>query len=217
MRLRSIRVTYQKIDKPIIESLGIETYQRDVVTLPSALLQTALEAKPSSLPNSHSTEGSLHPRFPQQVSSGMPTEEAPISGINSKQQDIPSTQGAKTTPGEDINQQAERLRRALMDYGIAIAGVDVERTQVGPRVIRYWVKLQPPAGRLAEVQRFAVDLARELSSKSIPIIDNIPGEAYIGIDLARENPQNVLFGPALGELPTAQPDKLLIAIRDECH
>ena len=212
MRLRSIRVALQKIKKPVIESLGIDTYQKDVVTLPSTLLQTALEAKPSSLPNSHSAEGSLHPSSPQQVSSSLPTEEAPVSGTDPEQEDVPPTKGAKTTLGEDINQQAERLRRALMDYGIAIAGVDVERTQIGPRVIRYWVKLQPPAGRLAEVQRFAVDLARELSSKSIPIIDNIPGEAYIGIDLARENPQNVPFGPALGDLPTAQPDKLLIAI-----
>jgi S-DNA-T family DNA segregation ATPase FtsK/SpoIIIE len=88
----------------------------------------------------------------------------------------------------------------------------VEKTQIGPRVIRYWVKLQPPAGRLAEVQKYAIDLARELGSKSIPLIDNIPGERYIGIDLAHEQPQIMPLTPALATLPEHQSDSLLIAM-----
>lgn len=207
IRLRSIRVALQKIERPVIEPLGSNIYQEDIVTLPSSLLQTALEAKSSTKPNSHSDEGTVPPSLPQQE-----TPTTPVESVNAEQEDETLTQKAKILQQEEINRQAERLRRALIDYGIAIAGVDAERTQVGPRVIRYWVKLQPPAGRLVEVQKYAVDLARELSSKSVPIIDNIPGEAYIGIDLARENPQNVSFSPALHELPAVQPDKLLIAI-----
>jgi hypothetical protein len=111
-----------------------------------------------------------------------------------------------------IEQQAEQLRRILISYGIAIAGIDTEKTQVGSRFIRYWVRLQPPAGRLGEVQRYAVDIARELGSKSIPFIDNIPGEKYIGIDLAREDFEYVPLTPALADLPMEQPAELLIAM-----
>jgi hypothetical protein len=215
IQLRSVRVALQNIEKPIVESLGIDTYQKDIVTLPSTLLQTAFETKPPTEPNSPSIEGVIPSSPSQEKKHNTPTMEVPAVSIKNSdlsQEDKALTQKAPMLQEEEVNQQAERLRRALINYGVAIAGVDVERTQIGPRIIRYWVKLQPPAGRLVEVQKLAVDLARELSSKSVPIIDNIPGEAYIGIDLAREHPQNVPFKPALDELPMAQPDKLLIAM-----
>ncbi|HZO71041.1 MAG TPA: DNA translocase FtsK [Ktedonobacteraceae bacterium] len=215
IRLRSIRVSLQKVERPIIESLGADIYQEDIITLPGTLLQEALEAKSSTRPNTHFTEGLVPPILQEQEPLNTSTAEvmrASAGSANSEQKEEASSQEENALQEEEISHQAERLRRALIDYGIAIAGVNIERTQIGPRIIRYWVKLQPPAGRLAEVQKFAVDLARELSSKSVPIIDNIPGEAYIGIDLARENPQIVPFEPALNELPTVQLDKLIIAI-----
>jgi DNA segregation ATPase FtsK/SpoIIIE-like protein len=113
---------------------------------------------------------------------------------------------------EETQKQAEQLRRILIAYGIAIASIDAEKTQVGPRFIRYWVKLQPPAGRLSEIQKYSVDIARELGSRTIPFIDNIPGERYVGIDLARENPETILLAQVLTQLPKEQPHQLLIAL-----
>jgi len=126
----------------------------------------------------------------------------------------PRIQGAHLSedPREEVNRQAERLRQALEDYGITVAEVDSKRTQVGPSVLRYWIKLKPPGGRLAEVQERAVDLARELSCKSVPFIDNIPGQPYISIDLPREQPMAVPLAPALTALPGAGPSTLCIAV-----
>lgn len=113
---------------------------------------------------------------------------------------------------EQVQRQAEELRRVLISYGIAIAGIDTEKSQVGSRFIRYWVKLQPPAGRLSEIQKYAEDIARELGSKTLPLIENIPGERYVGIDLAREVPETILLAKGLAQLTVDQPDKLLIAM-----
>ncbi len=112
----------------------------------------------------------------------------------------------------DITKQAAQLRRVLMDYGIAVAKIDEERTQVGPRIIRYWVKLQPPAGRLSEIQKYAEDIARELESRSVPLIDNIPGERYVGIDLPRHEPEIKPLDPALNTLPDNQRNTLMFAV-----
>lgn len=120
-----------------------------------------------------------------------------------------------TTPSPDIAElvigQGTRLRRVLDAYGLAIASVDLEKTQVGPRFIRYWVQLMPPAGRLSEIQKCAEDIAREMGSRTVPFIDNIPSQRYIGIDLARDEPQSISLQPALEKLPRSQPDQLLIA------
>jgi hypothetical protein len=106
--------------------------------------------------------------------------------------------------------QAKRLRRVLDAYSIPIVNVDTQKSQVGPRFVRYWVQLQPPAGRLSEVQRYAEDIAREMGSRVVPFIDNIPGERYIGIDLERANPQTVLLQPVLDKLPLSRGDQLLV-------
>ncbi len=112
---------------------------------------------------------------------------------------------------ELVSAQASRLRRVLEAYGLAIAGVDVSKTQVGPHFIRYWVQLLPPAGRLSEVQKYAEDIAREMGSHTVPFIDNIPGERYIGIDLARDEADTIPLLPALEKLPVSQSDQLIIA------
>lgn len=209
IKVRSIRVASQELEEVGIQLLETDTYKSDIVTLSSGLLQTALEATFPTSPNFPAEYDLASPSQPTQKSDEIVSKKFPAVDVN-KEQDSNAT--AKDIEKEAIDQQAARLRSALIGYGIAIAAVDTERTQVGPRVIRYWVKLQPPAGRLAEVQKFAIDLAREMSSKSVPIIDNIPGQPYIGIDLARENPQNVPIAPALDELPTDQSNKLLLAI-----
>ena len=112
---------------------------------------------------------------------------------------------------ELVSNQSSRLRRVLEAYGLAIAGVDVSKSQIGPRFIRYWVQLLPPAGRLSEVQKYAEDIAREMGSRTVPFIDNIPGERYVGIDLARDEPSSINLLPALEKLPVLQSDQLIFA------
>lgn len=113
---------------------------------------------------------------------------------------------------EEIKQQADALRRVLLAYGVSIAGVVIEKTQIGPRFVRYWVQLQPPAGRLSEMQKYANDIARELGSLTVPFIDNIPGETYVGVDLPRQQPETVPLADALAGLPVDQPYELMVAI-----
>jgi energy-coupling factor transporter ATP-binding protein EcfA2 len=128
---------------------------------------------------------------------------------------LPDNQPPTTSPEtmrQAISVQSQRLRRVLDAYGLAVADVDVAKTQVGPRFVRYWVRLQPPAGRLSEVQRHAEDIAREMGSRTVPYIDNIPGEQYVGIDLARDDPSTIPLAPALERLARDQGDQLLVAI-----
>lgn len=112
----------------------------------------------------------------------------------------------------EVLQQAKELRSVLIAYGIAIAEVNVQRTQMGARFIRYWVRLQPPAGRLSDLQKYASDIARELGTISVPLIDNIPGEQFAGVDLPRIEPKTVLLIDALNQLPQEQPYELMVAV-----
>jgi hypothetical protein len=122
-----------------------------------------------------------------------------------------SQQNERTVPDEVIK-QADQLRRVLINYGIAIAEVNAQRTQIGARFVRYWVRLQPPAGRLSDLQRYANDIARELGTMSVPLIDNIPGERYVGVDLPRAKPVTIPLINVLDHLPEEQPYELMVAI-----
>jgi len=125
--------------------------------------------------------------------------------------DRPSSQIEEAVPAEVI-QQADELRRVLVAYGIAITEVNAQRTQIGARFVRYWVRLQPPAGRLSDLQKYASDIARELGTMSVPLIDNIPGEHFVGVDLPRAEPETIHLVNALDQLPQEQPYELMVAI-----
>ncbi len=64
---------------------------------------------------------------------------------------------------------------------------------------------------MSDLKKYATDIARELGAVSVPLIDNIPGKQYVGIDLPRLNPQTVPLSTALEELPEEQPYELMIA------
>jgi DNA segregation ATPase FtsK/SpoIIIE, S-DNA-T family len=218
IRLRSVRIALQGSGQSYVQPFGTEPYTTEVVSLPSTILLLAPQSQSVISPTPLLSNDPSETTSPTDLSSVVDVAEQ----TKSTQQKLPEQPVSVLTSEileqmpeiieEGVSEQAQRLLQVLLDYGIAVASVDIEKTQIGPRVVRYWVKLQPPAGRLAEVQKYAVDLARELGSKSIPLIDNIPGERYIGIDLAREQPQFMPFAPALAQLPMQQPDNLLIAM-----
>ena len=132
-------------------------------------------------------------------------------------EDINESKAEKEQPNrqavpDDVIWQADQLRRVLINYGIAIAEVNTQRTQIGSRFVRYWVRLQPPSGRLSDLQKYANDIARELGTMSVPLIDNIPGERYVGVDLPRIEPETTHLINVLNHLPQEQPYELMVAI-----
>ena len=211
IRLLDIRVAlrerYQLSDIHLYRS-DSDDYQRVTVKLPATFLQTSLMAEKKSpkwfdqLDLSQLQDKRVRKRRKEHK----PRIDPAVIPVTRKH---PTP---KPVPNDVIAKQAEQLRSVLIAYGIAIAGVDVEKSQVGPLFIRYWVKLQPPAGRLSEIQRYAEDIARELGSKTVPFIDNIPGERYVGIDLARDEPEVIPLTSHLDELPTEQNSQLFIAL-----
>ncbi|NTV99783.1 MAG: hypothetical protein HGA19_00590 [Oscillochloris sp.] len=219
IHLSVIRVALQSTARPDSQSLGSDRfhqYPASIITLPgiarlASISRSLSNGKDGQVEQGQSPIGESGVSLDDQITTptfvDSDTEQRTEESVSQEVSLISSMPKPK-----DIEEQAEQLRRALVEYGIAVAGIDIERTQIGPRIIRYWVRLQPPAGRLAEVQKYATDLARELGSKSVPLIDNIPGEKYIGIDLAREQPEIVPLMPALQQLPQNQPSSLLITM-----
>lgn len=204
IRLLAVRVALheQHLSEQVEEYIEqIDNFKRRIVNLSSLFLRA---------PNSESeipSTSHLEELVEHTVDNDDEVKE-PVSELESASTD---SAASSTSLTEDLIRQGEQLRRVLVAYGIAIASVDIEKSQVGPRFIRYWVKLQPPAGRLSEVQKYAEDIARELGSQTVPFIDNIPGEQYVGIDLAREHAEVIPLGPALEKLPIKQPYQLFIA------
>jgi hypothetical protein len=185
-------------------------YQKVIVRLPGSFLQPISVTTPSK-PGMESIKEDTTDIQIQEI--GDLSNDQTKLPVQSKERQEKFIQPQTVPVDEDeIKSQAEQLRRVLIAYGIAIASIDIEKTQTGPRFIRYWVKLQPPAGRLSEMQRYAVDIARELGSRTVPFIDNIPGERFVGVDLARDNPETIMLAPVLDELPSEQPNQLFIAL-----
>ncbi len=208
IRLRSIRILVE--GRPLsLQTLDFDSYRREVVTLSAEMFGKAEPQEAQSLVELAATQ----PDEPTvvHVSTDMTSHSAENVVDGTEEQGSDPAGEASYPDAEPLEEQAQRLRRALVAYGIAVAEVDTQRTQVGPRIVRFWVRLQPPAGRLSEVQKYIVDIARELGSKTIPLVDNIPGEQYIRIDLPREHPQNVPLADGLVELPHEQPFSLLLA------
>ncbi|MCI0564900.1 MAG: DUF87 domain-containing protein [Chloroflexi bacterium] len=202
IRLLDIRVALQEksqvVDQQVYRA-GDDDYQRLIVRLPGSYLQPTQPTETDTVTDQQTVRLVL--------------EEQVVKTPSESVTEQPAIMPKKTTlVREQVERQAEELRRVLIAYGIAIASIDTEKSQVGSRFIRYWVKLQPPAGRLSEIQKYAEDIARELGSKTLPLIDNIPGERYVGIDLAREEPETGPLKKGLAQLPTGQPNQLLVAM-----
>lgn len=91
---------------------------------------------------------------------------------------------------------AKRLDRALATHNIRAHPIEPGQTQVGPSVIRFLVRLRGDE-KLRKVQSVAVELQRELQLTYMPYVDNVPGTAYVGIDIPRPTPEVVPLSPLL--------------------
>ena len=110
-----------------------------------------------------------------------------------------------------ITKQAGDLKRILRDHSIAVQELDPNRAQVGPSVIRYRVRLKSGA-KVATLRSRAEDIGRELACRSTPLIDNIAGENYVGIDLERPRRRIIPLFPAIEALPTPNGLALPVAV-----
>jgi len=112
---------------------------------------------------------------------------------------------------ENIESQARKLKEVLIDQGIKVDSIDFKNAQVGPSVVRYRVKLSP-GSRVSKMRRSAEDIGREMSTETTPIVDNIPGEPFVGIDIARPDRRLTYLTSALTGLPKDPNDILNLPI-----
>jgi DNA segregation ATPase FtsK/SpoIIIE-like protein len=123
--------------------------------------------------------------------------------------DTPETFKELDTQQSWIAEKANKLEKALRHFNVAVRQIDSKLTEIGPSVVRYKVRLYP-GEKIQKVQNIAEDLQRELAITAVPLIENISGTHFVGIDLPRPNPEIVSLKPLLTELNTAKGDLPII-------
>lgn len=101
---------------------------------------------------------------------------------------------------EWCKQQAGNLVRALNNYGIQVYPIQADEADIGPGVVRFKIRLRP-GEKLSRLLSIASDLQRELALMAPPLIDNVRGTNFVGIDLPHPQPQTLLLLPELSNLP----------------
>ena len=122
----------------------------------------------------------------------------------------------RAAPEVELAAQAEKLERALADYGIR---AEVMEAHSGPVVTRF--ELQPEAGlKVSKVASADKDLARALAVSSLRIVEIIVGKPYFGIEVPNANRQLVPLSqaaatPAFGDSGATMPVALGVDIVGE--
>jgi len=143
------------------------------------------------------------PPPPAQVEWSEPAEAKPMATLPPAAEPPPEEE---TLPAEAdrlmewVREKAGRLARVLRDYGLRVYPIEADKADVGPSVVRFKVRMRP-GEKLSRLQAIAADLQRELALTAVPLIDNVLGTTYVGIDLPRPEPETVALLPALPGLP----------------
>lgn len=169
-----------------------------------------------SPPGAASASGSPPPAGP--AASGSPPSQPVSTSATSapveRSASAPTT-GSASTPDEGerahIARLAGDLKRILRDHGAPVQELEPDRAQVGPSVIRFRVRLKAGA-KVSALRSRAEDIGRELAARTVPFIDNIAGENYVGIDLERPRREVVALMPAIDALPAARGLQLPVAV-----
>ncbi|HID62642.1 MAG TPA: DUF87 domain-containing protein, partial [Anaerolineae bacterium] len=99
----------------------------------------------------------------------------------------------KAFTGQPVTDWADRLDRPI----------EPDKADIGPSVVRFKIRLRP-GEKLSHLQAIAADLQRELALTAAPLVDNVLGTRFVGIDLPRPQPETLLLTEALVELPSAE-------------
>jgi hypothetical protein len=102
---------------------------------------------------------------------------------------------------DDYADQVESLKRTLFDFGIEIDGIDPEKVEVGPNLVRYKIELAS-GQKQGPLESRAEDIAREMAMERVPYIHRLPGTKYVAIDVSREESEIVHIEEYLDDLPT---------------
>ncbi len=175
------------------------------------LLRRLVEAW--ELPAPAETWAATYDALPQPTAPEQPVS-PPVTAPVAPEQPLPPVQPAR---GEHVPspaplaewraQQASNLARALRDYGIQVYPINPDDADVGSSVVRFKVQLRP-GEKLSRLQSIAADLQRELALTSHPLIDNVRGTNFVGIDLPHPQPETLPLIPALDTLPPASVGRL---------
>lgn len=141
---------------------------------------------------------------PELIAIPQPEEKTP-----SEAKEVPSPAVSETHPGpipdslaEWLQKKARELERALRNYDIRVYPIELDKSDIGPNVVRFKLRLRP-GEKISRLQRIAADLQRELALEAVPLIENVRGTKYVGVDLPHPEPRSVPLLPALDELPKA--------------
>lgn len=110
-----------------------------------------------------------------------------------------------------LRQMEDNLSLALRHYNLKTYPISGDEADIGPSIVRFKIRLRP-GEQLSRLQRVATDLARELQLTSNPLIDNILGTAYVGIDIPRPTAETVHLLPLLDGLPQPGPAELPVIL-----
>jgi hypothetical protein len=165
------------------------------------------------LPAPAETWAATYDAPPQPPAPEQPVSPPPVAPV-APEQPLPPVQPveAESVPSpaplaEWRAQQASNLARALRDYGIQVYPINPDDADVGSSVVRFKVQLRP-GEKLSRLQSIAADLQRELALTSHPLIDNVRGTNFVGIDLPHPQPETLPLIPALDTLPPASVGRL---------
>ncbi|MGC9025631.1 MAG: DNA translocase FtsK, partial [Chloroflexia bacterium] len=163
------------------------------------------------LPAPAETWAAAHDAPPQPTAPEPPLSPPPAAPRAAEPPAPPTLEAEGAPPSKPLaewrEQQARNLARALRDYGIQVYPIQPDEADVGPGVVRFKVRLRP-GEKLSRLQAIAADLQRELALTAPPLIDNVRGTNFVGIDLPHPQPEILPLLPALSQLPSAPVGRL---------
>ncbi len=94
---------------------------------------------------------------------------------------------------QSLETMARLLEKKLLDFNIEVQVVAIHP---GPVITRF--EIDPAPGvKAAQISNLASDLARSLSVVSLRVVENIPGKAYMGIEVPNEQRETVRLSEIL--------------------
>ena len=106
-----------------------------------------------------------------------------------------------------LERKSRELTRTLRDFGVQIYPIDIDNVDIGPSIVRFKIRLRP-GETINRLQRIGTDLQRELAINTVPLIENVKGTRFVGIDLPHPNPSAIPLLPLLDQLSNADTNQL---------
>jgi len=94
---------------------------------------------------------------------------------------------------ESLEGMSRLVELKLKDFGV---DVEVRSVSPGPIITRF--ELDPAPGvKVSQISNLAKDIARSLSVVSVRVVEVIPGESFVGLEIPNENRELVTLGEIL--------------------